>query len=77
VAADTGAGDGEPGTIQILDYIGDDGYYGIGARSIAEQLQAIGDGDVTDDINSPGGQVFEGVAIYNLLRAHKDKVTVR
>lgn len=28
------------------------------------------------NINSPGGDVFEGVAIYNLLRAHGKRVTV-
>ncbi|WP_034085582.1 head maturation protease, ClpP-related, partial [Pseudomonas aeruginosa] len=44
---------------------------------IAGALRAIGgDVDVTVNINSPGGDVFEGLAIYNLLREHKGKVTV-
>jgi ATP-dependent protease ClpP protease subunit len=34
------------------------------------------DGDVTVRINSPGGSVFDGFAIYNLLRAHNGSVTV-
>ncbi|HCF5801664.1 TPA: Clp protease ClpP, partial [Pseudomonas aeruginosa] len=43
----------------------------------AGALRAIGgDVDVTVNINSPGGDVFEGLAIYNLLREHKGKVSV-
>lgn len=34
------------------------------------------EGDVTVRINSPGGDVFEGFAIYNLLKQHDGKVTV-
>jgi ATP-dependent Clp protease protease subunit len=33
-------------------------------------------GDLTVRINSPGGSVFDGFAIYNLLRAHDGSVTV-
>src|SRR5690606_40681426 len=36
----------------------------------------IGSQDITVRINSPGGDMFEGIAIYNLLRAHPAKVTV-
>src|SRR5690606_8672083 len=43
---------------------------------ISAALRSIGDKDVTVKINSPGGDMFEGIAIYNLLRAHKAKVTV-
>ncbi|MBN0106041.1 Clp protease ClpP, partial [Pseudomonas aeruginosa] len=51
---------------------------GVTAKRIAGALRAIGgDVDVTVNINSPGGDVFEGLAIYNLLREHKGKVTVR
>ena len=33
--------------------------------------------EITVDLNSPGGDFFEGVAIYNLLRADPRRVTVR
>ncbi|UOP05329.1 head maturation protease, ClpP-related [Conchiformibius kuhniae] len=33
--------------------------------------------DVTVSINSPGGSYFEGIGIYNLLRAHPHKITVQ
>ncbi|MDN3713436.1 Clp protease ClpP [Paracoccus cavernae] len=66
-------------TISILDVIGEDYWSGGGVTSkrVAAALRAIGEQDVVVDINSPGGDFFEGVAIYNALRAHPRKVTVR
>lgn len=66
-------------TISILDIIGEDYWSGNGVTSkrVAAALRAIGDQDVFVDLNSPGGDFFEGVAIYNALRAHPKKVTVR
>lgn len=66
-------------TISILDVIGEDFWTGGGVTSkrVAAALRAIGDQDVFVDMNSPGGDFFEGVAIYNALRAHPKKVTVR
>lgn len=66
-------------TITILDQIGIDWWTGEGvtAKRVASSLRAIGGQDVRVDINSPGGDFFEGVAIYNQLRAHSHRVTVR
>lgn len=66
-------------TISILDVIGYDWWTGEGvtAKRIAGALRAIGDQDVVVNINSPGGDYFEGLAIYNLLREHKGRVTVK
>jgi ATP-dependent Clp protease, protease subunit len=71
------AADG-PETITIYDIIGEDVWTGGGftAKRMAGALRAIGPKDVTVKINSPGGSVFEGFAIYNELRQHKAKVTV-
>lgn len=65
-------------TISIFDVIGDDGWTGGGvtAKRISAALRSIGNRDVIVRINSPGGDMFEGIAIYNLLRAHPAKVTV-
>jgi ATP-dependent Clp protease protease subunit len=65
-------------TISIYGAIGEnwDGT-GITAGRISGALRAIGDKDVIVNINSPGGSAFEGIAIYNLLRAHQKNVTVR
>lgn len=72
------AADDEAASINILDAIGED-WYGDGwtARKMAAILRNIGDRDVQVNINSPGGDFFEGVAMYSLLRDHKAKVTVR
>jgi len=65
--------------ISILDVIGYDWWTGEGVTSkrIAAALRQIGDKPVTVVINSPGGDFFEGVTIYNMLRAHPQKVTVQ
>ncbi len=73
------SGDNPDSTITIYEPIGYDWWTGEGvtAKRIAGALRAIGsDVDVTVNINSPGGDVFEGLAIYNLLREHKGKVSV-
>lgn len=65
-------------TISILDVIGQDFYgEGVTAKQIAGALRSIGDKPVEAVINSPGGDVFEGLAIYNLLREHPAEVTVK
>lgn len=70
-SADDGA------TISILDAIGADFWGdGVTAKRIAAALRAIGDRPVTVNVNSPGGDYFEGLAIYNLLREHPQEVTV-
>lgn len=55
------------------DFFGD----GVTAQTVARQLRAIGSRDVEVQINSPGGDVFEGFAIYNLLREHPYNITVK
>lgn len=62
-------------TITIYDVIGP--REGVSASRIAAALRSIGNRDVVVNINSPGGDMFEGIAFYNLLREHKGKVTVR
>lgn len=66
-------------SISIFDVIGEDWWTGEGvtSRRIAGALRAIGERDVVVNINSPGGDYFEGLAIYNLLREHKGRVTVK
>ena len=66
-------------TISIYDVIGEDYYTGEGvtAKRISAALRSIGDRDVVVNINSPGGDMFEGMAIYNMLREHTGRVTVK
>lgn len=64
-------------TISILDFIGEDFMgEGVTSKRIHAALRRIGDNPVNVLVNSPGGSYFEGLAIYNLLREHKQKVTV-
>lgn len=69
----------EDRTISIYDVIGEDWWTGEGvtAKRIAAALRQMGKGPVTVNINSPGGDLFEGLAIYNLLREHDGEVTVK
>lgn len=66
-------------TITIYGVIGEDFWTGDGVtvKRIDAALRAIGERDVTVYINSPGGDMFEGIAIYNRLREHSHKVTTK
>lgn len=68
-------------SITMYGVIGDsyDSYYGQGVTlsRIDAALRSIGDNEVDVYINSPGGDMFEGIAIYNRLREHPKKVTVK
>lgn len=66
------AASGKPAEIMLYDEIG---LWGITARDFTIALQNIGDGPLTVRINSPGGEVFDGLAIYNALRQHRGEVT--
>jgi ATP-dependent Clp protease protease subunit len=68
----------EASTISIFDQIGVDFWTGEGvtAKRISAALRSIGpENDVVVNINSPGGDLFEGLAIYSLFREHKGNVT--
>lgn len=65
-------------TITIYGVIGEDWWgEGVTVKRIDAALRAIGDKDVTVYINSPGGDMFEGIAILNRLREHSRKVTTK
>nr|WP_129952800.1 ClpP-like prohead protease/major capsid protein fusion protein [Rahnella sp. RFA10(1/100)] len=60
--------------IYIYDEIG---YWGVTARQFASSMKALGDLDhINLHIHSPGGDVFDGIAIYNLLNSHSASKTV-
>ncbi|EJX4928851.1 Clp protease ClpP, partial [Salmonella enterica] len=60
--------------ICIYDEIGG---WGISARWFAEELAALGQiNRINLHIHSPGGAVLDGIAIYNLLKAHPAQKTV-
>jgi ATP-dependent Clp protease protease subunit len=68
------------GKINILDDIGR-GFLGIGgytAKDFHKELDKLGAVDNIDvHINSRGGDVFEGFAVYEMLRSHKATIHVK
>jgi ATP-dependent protease ClpP protease subunit len=72
------SGDGTVATIRLYGPIDSwGGFWGISTKDIGGVLDALPD-TVTQiilRINSPGGEVFEGVSILNMLRAHKASIT--
>lgn len=46
------------------------GFFGTKPSDVVAQLNAIKTPKITMHINSPGGSVFDGFQIYNVLRAH-------
>lgn len=66
---------GNTSEIAILDEIG---AFGITAKAFADSLAAIANASkITVSINSPGGSIFDALAIFNMLKSHKASVTVR
>ena len=64
----------EGAELSIHDEIG---AYGVSAKDfIAELGKLPGDAALTLRLNSPGGSVFDAVAIYNALKRHEGPVTV-
>jgi ATP-dependent protease ClpP protease subunit len=65
-----------PTRIDIYAEIGGGGWFneGVSAIDFVAQLAAI-DGDLQVNINSPGGDVFDGLAIYNALAQRPGNVT--
>lgn len=69
--------DAEKGEMWIYDEIGPS-YWGlIDASAVVQGLKEIGDKNpVAVHLNTPGGSVDEGIAIYTALRKHRGDVTI-
>lgn len=68
----------DDGMAEILIYedVGEGWFGGISAKDFAKQLSSLGSvKELNVRLNSPGGSVFDGVAIYNLLRQHPANIT--
>lgn len=63
---------------ELLIYDPIDSYFGISASYVVRWLRALP--EATDELvvrlNCPGGDVFEGIAIYNALHRHKARVVI-
>ena len=69
--------EGTVAEILLYDVIDGRGFGGITAKEFVQDLQKLGEvPNITVRINSPGGSVFEGTAIYNALKSHPAKIDV-
>lgn len=59
--------------IELYDEIG---FWGVSASDFRERLRDVKGGTIKLSINSPGGDVFDGIAIYNDLKSHAARVEV-
>lgn len=66
------AGEDGPAEVFVYDEIG---FWGVTAEDMIRDLKEITAPQITLRINSPGGGIFEGIAIMNVLRAHPAHVT--
>lgn len=67
------AGD-DAATIYIYDEIS---AWGVTAKDFIAELRQVTAKTITLRLNSPGGDVFDGITIYNALREHGAKVLVQ
>jgi ATP-dependent Clp endopeptidase proteolytic subunit ClpP len=67
----------EKSEVWIYEMIGKDFWTGDGvtAKDFQKELSDIKSSQIDLHINSPGGDVFDGITIYNLLKQHSAKVT--
>ena len=68
------AAGGKKAELYIYDEIGPAWLGMIDDTVVIDALKGVGDVDVR--VNSPGGDVFAGVSIFNALRRHEGEVTV-
>lgn len=59
--------------VDIYDEIG---FWGVTAADFLSALRMVSTNDIDLHLNTPGGEVFDGLAIYNLLDSHPAQVNV-
>lgn len=59
----------------IIDLMDEIGAFGITDKEFQAKLSDV-DGDVTVKINSPGGDIFQGLAMFNALASHPGYVRI-
>lgn len=65
--------DGKKAEIFIFEEIG---FWGITATDFIRDFKAIEASEIDIHINSPGGEVMDGTAIYNVIRNSKKNITM-
>ena len=63
--------DSDEATLYLYDEIS---WWGINAEEFVKSLNALTDSTIHIRFNSPGGSVFDGMAIYNAIKQHKSTI---
>ncbi|MEU3527560.1 head maturation protease, ClpP-related [Streptomyces sp. NPDC038707] len=71
----TNAASPDEAEVMLYDEVG--GWYGATADQFIADLRGVTAPNLRVRVNSPGGSVFEGIAIANALRSHPAQVTVQ
>jgi ATP-dependent protease ClpP protease subunit len=71
-AAEEGKPAGPTTDIYLYDAIGE---WGVTAQDFVNALRGVVTGTITMYVNCPGGEVFDGLAIYEAIRRHPANVT--
>ncbi|MFE4716853.1 head maturation protease, ClpP-related [Streptomyces sp. NPDC056728] len=71
----TNAADPDEAEVMLYDEIG--GWFGATADEFIADLRGVTSPNLRVRINSPGGSVFEGIAIANALRSHPANVVIQ
>jgi len=71
----TNSADPDEAEVMLYDEIG--GWYGATADQFIADLRGVTSPNLRVRINSPGGSVFEGIAIANALRSHPANVVMQ
>jgi ATP-dependent Clp protease protease subunit len=61
--------------LYFYDVIGDS-WVGSDAATVVKEIKALKSKKLNVHISSPGGSVFDGIAIYNALNSHPSEVTI-
>jgi len=70
--------DDKTADIYIDDVIGEGLFGGVSAKDFRRQLEELGEVDnITLQINSPGGDIIDGFAIFNMLSEHSASVATK
>lgn len=68
------AADGKQATISIFDEIG---MWGVNAKDFIASFRQIAEQDVTLELNTPGGSVFDALAMFNAMKMSGKNITVK
>lgn len=63
-------------TSEVLIYESIGGWFGIPASEFVQELNGITSANINVRINSPGGSVFDSIAIYNALVKHPANINI-